>query len=87
MLAKTRGPTGLTPRQRDCLEAIRVHQEDRGAMPSIAELQSQMGIASKSGVHRLLLQLETRGAIKRVAGRARAIRIATSKCPHCGEVV
>jgi len=84
MLAKTPRRTGLTPQQNGCLEAIRAHHTVRGAMPSISDLQTALGMASKSAVHRLLVQLESRGAIKRAAGRARAIRLMTSSCPHCG---
>ena len=76
--------TGLTPRQQACLNAIRTHQTDSGAMPSLADLQTALGGASKSAVHRLLMQLETRGAIRRRAGRARAIRIVASACRLCG---
>jgi repressor LexA len=53
-------------------------------MPSISELQDALSNPSKTAVHRLLRQLESRGAIKRVRGRARAIRILDDQCPHCG---
>jgi repressor LexA len=76
--------TGLTPRQRACLDAIGTHREGTGSMPSISELQTILGIPSRSAVHRLLVQLEARGAIKRRAGRARAIRLVAAACPHCG---
>jgi repressor LexA len=75
---------GLTPQQSACLQAIRSHHGGTGAMPSISDLQTAMGMASRSAVHRLLVQLEVRGAIKRAAGRARAIRLTTVSCPHCG---
>jgi repressor LexA len=76
--------TGLTPQQSVCLEAIRAHHKGTGVMPSVSELQTALGISSRSAVHRLLVQLETRGAIKRAARRARAIRIIGTACPHCG---
>jgi repressor LexA len=75
---------GLTPQQNACLQAIRFHHGGRGAMPSISDLQMALGMTSKSAVHRLLVQLEDRGAIKRAAGRARAIRLTSVSCPHCG---
>ncbi|HEY5046729.1 MAG TPA: MarR family transcriptional regulator [Rhizomicrobium sp.] len=84
MLHRSKILTGLTPHQSACLDAIRTHHADKGAMPSLSELRSALGIQSKSAVHRLLRQLESRGAIKRAAGRARAIRIAEVTCPHCG---
>ena len=76
--------TGLTPHQRACLNAIRTHHGGTGSMPSISELQTALGISSRSAVHRLLVQLEARGAIKRRAHRARAIRLMADTCPHCG---
>jgi SOS-response transcriptional repressor LexA len=76
--------TGLTPRQNACLNAIRSHRTATGAMPSISDLQGLLGRPSKTAVHRLLCQLECRGAIKRARGRARAIRIIDDLCPHCG---
>jgi repressor LexA len=79
--------TGLTPRQSSCLDAIRQHRHATGAMPSISDLQGALGHLSKTAVHRLLRQLESRGAIKRVRGRARAIRIVDDHCPHCGGVL
>lgn len=77
-------PTGLTPQQSACLGALRAHHARLGVMPSISELQAALGTPSRSVVHRLLVQLEHRGAIKRLARRARAIRITRSACPHCG---
>jgi SOS-response transcriptional repressor LexA len=53
-------------------------------MPSISDLGDALDNPSKTAVHRLLRQLETRGAITRVRGRARAIRIVEDQCPHCG---
>jgi len=84
MTASTSRRMGLTPQQNACLEAIRSHHVGTGAMPSVSELQMALGMASKSAAHRLLVQLEARGAIKRATGRARAIRLMTSACPHCG---
>lgn len=76
--------TGLTPRQNACLQAIKSHFVETGVMPNTPELQAVLGMASRGGVHRLLVQLETRGAIKRTAHRARGIRLTQSICPHCG---
>jgi DNA-binding MarR family transcriptional regulator len=73
---------GLTPRQRTCLDAVAAHQARTGTMPSVEELRLALGLSSKSAAARLLARLEQRGAIRRVAGAARAIVIAC--CPHCG---
>lgn len=75
---------GLTPQQRRCLDAIGAYEKNTGAMPSISELQTSLGVGSRSAVHRLLVQLEARGAIKRKAGKSRAIRLASASCPNCG---
>ena len=77
----------LTPRQTACLEAINQHHAQAGVMPSLSELQSALGMASRGAVHRLLLQLEERGAITRASRRPRAIRVAERQCPHCGGTV
>jgi len=84
MIANRQRRFGLTPAQAMCLEAIRAHLERTGTMPSVAELRAALAVSSTSAVHKLLRQLETRGAIKRIAGRARAIRITTHHCPSCG---
>jgi SOS-response transcriptional repressor LexA len=82
-----RRPMGLTPRQIVCLQAIKEHHGKTGVMPSMSELQAVLGMASRGAVHRLLLQLEERGAIIRVSRRPRAIRVAEQHCPHCGGAV
>lgn len=76
--------TGLTVRQHQCLEAIREHHSRTGVMPSASELMETLGLSSKSAAHSLLAGLESRGAIRRKPGRARAIRLVGSRCPHCG---
>lgn len=78
---------GLTARQKACLDAIKAHQARTGGMPSIEDLRIALGLASKSGVSRLLLRLEHRGAIKRIHGCARAIALKRQRCPHCGKDV
>lgn len=66
---------GLTRAQFDLLTFIRGYAEDKGYPPSFDEMCEAMGLASKSGVHRLLVALEERGAIRRLPHRARAIEI------------
>jgi SOS-response transcriptional repressor LexA len=78
-------PTGLTEKQRACLDAIEAHLACARTMPSIEELRVSLGMASKSGVVRLLRQLEERGRIARLPLRSRAIRLlASHACPRCG---
>lgn len=66
---------GLTTQQSACLRAIAEHQAQHGISPTHDELASALGLASKSGVARLLLALETRGRIQRLPNRSRAITI------------
>src|SRR5690606_15140962 len=46
-----------------------------GVPPSFDEMKDALGLRSKSGIHRLILALEERGFIRRLAHRARAIEI------------
>jgi repressor LexA len=79
-------PTGLTQKQRACLDAIEAHLARTRTMPSVEELRRALGFGSKAGVLRLLRQLEERGRIARLPQRARAIRLLqTDVCPHCQE--
>jgi len=76
--------TGLTRRQRACLETLKLFQQEHGVMPTVEELRRLLGLTSKSAASRLLLRMEERGAIRRVHGCARAITIRRPACPHCG---
>lgn len=79
--------TGLTAPQRACLDAIEAYVARTRAMPSVEDLRTALGLTSKSGVLRLLRQLEERGRIARLPLRARAIRLLDDhpECPHCRE--
>ncbi|REF69632.1 hypothetical protein [Paracoccus versutus] len=65
----------LTPTQHRLLDLIRRHLASTGTAPSFDEMRAAMGINSKAGIHRLLIALEDRGAIRRLSGRARAIEV------------
>jgi SOS-response transcriptional repressor LexA len=53
-------------------------------MPSLEELRLALGVTSKSGVQRLLLQLEARGALTRAPRRTRAMQLTgAAVCPRC----
>ena len=80
--------TGLTPRQRECLDAIEAHLAQTRTMPSIEELRVALQSGSKAGILRLLRQLEERGRIERLPNRARAIRLLNGDCcPQCGTLL
>ena len=61
----------LTARQRELL----VYLTSRDTCPSYEEMQRALGLASKSGVYRLIQQLEERGYIRRIPHLARAIEV------------
>lgn len=64
----------MTARQRELLDFIvRFSWDHAGVAPSYQEMCDFMGLASKSGIHRLILALEERGHIRRLPNRARAI--------------
>lgn len=66
----------LTEQQTDLLTFIkRYMRQRRGVAPTYQEMAAAVGQRSKSGVHRLILGLEERGAIRRLPGKARAIEI------------
>ena len=43
--------------------------------PSFDEMKDALDLRSKSGIHRLIMALEERGFIRRLANRARAIEV------------
>lgn len=63
----------LTPRQGDALEAIRAHIVEHGYAPTVRELADRLGVTSTNAASELLRGLEQRGAIRRAAGKSRAI--------------
>lgn len=68
----------LTPSQRELVDFIKSHQTITRTSPSLKEMASGLGLSAKSigAVHKLLLQLEERGAIVRRPGRHRFIELA-----------
>lgn len=64
-----------------------------GATPSFDEMARHMGLASKSGVHRLLTALQRDGFIHRRRGAVRHIEILRvpqtilGQCPCCGQTL
>lgn len=65
----------LTPKQHELLNFIRRSMAGTGVAPSYEEMAAAINVVSKSGVHRLIVQLEKRGFIRRLPHRARAIEV------------
>lgn len=66
----------MTRRQRDLLAFIAAYQhEHRGISPSVDEMRLALGLALKSGIHRIVLSLEAHGFLRRVPHRARALEV------------
>jgi repressor LexA len=63
---------GLTVKQADLLSMLRRAEADN-ITPSFEEMRYALGLASKSGVARLVTALEERGYIRRQYGLARSI--------------
>lgn len=68
--------TGLTERQSECLAFIRDALAVSDVSPSFGEIGEALGLASKSGVHRLVHGLAERGYIKFLPDRRRTIALA-----------
>lgn len=65
----------LTRKQRDLLVFISERVNADGVSPSFDEMREALDLKSKSGIHRLIVALEERGYIRRLAHKARAIEI------------
>ena len=65
----------LTVKQKKLLEFINSFQKKNGVTPSYEEMKSALDLKSKSGIHRLILALEERGFLKRLAHKARALEV------------
>ncbi|ETR79316.1 hypothetical protein X566_01395 [Afipia sp. P52-10] len=64
---------GLTPRQQECLDAIKAHIATHRCAPTRGELADALGLRSKGHVNLMLASLEARGWIKVQPNAARAI--------------
>lgn len=67
----------LTRRQNDLMAYIEDYLAKNGSPPSYREMATQLGLASTSGVHRLVQGLEERGHIARLPNRARSVTLTT----------
>ena len=77
----------LTRKQSELLAYLSDHMQQHDVPPSFDEMRDALGLASKSGVHRLVSGLEERGYIRRLANRARAIEILKPVTAVAGGVV
>lgn len=65
----------LTPRQRQVLVFIHDSIGQTGVAPSFSELARNLGVASKSGIHRIITELESKGFVRRLPRKAHALEI------------
>ena len=65
----------LTQKQKDLLTLLDTRIKAVGVPPSYDEMKDALGLASKSGIHRLITALEERGFIRRLPHRARALEV------------
>jgi repressor LexA len=65
----------LTRKQSELLRYIHERLQEDGVPPSFDEMKDALDLRSKSGIHRLIMALEERGFIRRLANRARAIEV------------
>ena len=77
----------LTRKQSELLAYLSDHMQQHDVPPSFDEMRDALGLASKSGVHRLVSGLEERGYIRRLANRARAIEILKPVKAATGSIV
>ena len=76
----------LTRKQSELLDFLVRHAAEHDVPPSFDEMRDALGLASKSGVHRLVSGLEERGYIRRLANRARAIEILKPVTAVAGDI-
>jgi len=76
---------GLTRREKEAFDFVNGFLIDnRGIAPSYDEIKDHLGLASKSGVHRLLHALRRKSWLKFQDVRARSLAVVQHTCPHCG---
>jgi repressor LexA len=63
----------LTDRQHQLVSFLRTYQRQHGVMPSTRDIQQHFGFASQTAAMSHLKALERKGAIRRLAGKARAV--------------
>lgn len=70
---------GLTKRQAQTLDFIRLSIEERGYPPTLREIGESMGIRSTNGVNDHLRALERKGYLRREDMKSRALRLVSQE--------
>ena len=65
----------MTRRESQCLHLIREYIRSHGYSPTYRWLADHMGLASLSGVHRVVSSLEGQGRVQRMSRKARSIEL------------
>lgn len=65
----------LTKKQRELLILIHERMAEGDVAPSFEEMKNELGLKSKSGIHRLISGLVERGYLERLPHRARALSV------------
>lgn len=65
----------LTARQQDALRFIARFQAEKGYSPSRREIGAALGLTALASIHRLIMGLVDRGAVRILAKRTRAIEV------------
>src|ERR1043165_6531402 len=65
----------LTAKQKELLIYIHERIKETGVSPAFDEMKEALDLASKSGIHRLITELEERGFLRRLPHRARALEV------------
>mgnify|MGYP003294917913 CR=1 FL=1 len=65
----------LTPKQNKLLQFIEKTIRKTNTAPSFEEMKVYMGIKSKSGIHKFISELESKGYIYHIPNQARALEI------------
>jgi repressor LexA len=73
---------GLTPKQAETLAFLRKFIEENGYSPTFDEIGAAIGLASRSGVSRLLDGLGERGYVRRLRRGSRSIVITEKGSKH-----
>src|SRR5688572_32893770 len=69
----------VTRRQREILDYITKHLDEKGYAPSFEEIAKQFGFQSLATVHEHLTNLERKGYIRRTPNESRAIEVVPPK--------
>lgn len=65
----------MTPKQKELLDYLKKYIDDNDYCPSFDEMREELGLKSKSGIHKMIKRLEEQGRITRIFHKARAIYI------------